>query len=112
MNDFLQIFEPIRQSFFDGQQPPPMQFMMPEKITPPDAEVVVLLGLHQKLGGPFKYIYIFRFLRCVHVYECVSQGREWWFSLHMTSDIRYCLREMTPDFENRKVCVCVVAHFF
>lgn len=47
----LQIWEPVRKSFFDGPTPPPMQFMMPEKALPENAEVAVLLGLHQKIGS-------------------------------------------------------------
>ena len=48
-------------------------------------------------------VYIFRRLKCIHVYECLSHGREWWYSLHMTTDIRYTLRELPPISENRKV---------
>jgi hypothetical protein len=96
------LFEPIRTNFFNGPRPPPMQFMMTEKCTPEDAEVAVLLGLHQNLGGPFKLVYLFRRLRCVHIYECVSQGREWYYSLHLTTDYRYSLHELAPSFENRK----------
>ena len=73
-----------------------MQFLMPEKALPEQAEVAVLMGLHQKLGGPFKLVYLFRRFKCVHVYECVSQGREWWFTLHMSTDHRYCLRSLQP----------------
>ena len=92
-----------------------MQFMMPEHALPADAEVAVLLGLHQKIGGPYKLVYLFRRLRCVHVYECLTQGREWWFSLHLTTDTRYCLRELKVDSSNRRVCsfppCCVVVMF-
>lgn len=77
--------------------------MMPEKALPEEAEVCVLLGLHQKIGGPWKLVYLFRRLRCLHIYECVSQGREWWFSLHLTTDARFCLREMQPSWQNRQV---------
>ena len=31
-----------------------MQFMMPEDAIDENAEVAVLLGLHQSLGGPFQ----------------------------------------------------------
>ena len=48
--------------------------------------VAVLLGLHPKLGGPYKLVYLFRRLRCVHVYECLSQARRWWWSLHLATD--------------------------
>ena len=51
----------------------------------------------------FNRVYLFRRLRCLHVYECVSQGREWWYSLHMTTDSRYCLRELLPSVEPRNV---------
>eukprot|EP01038_Epipyxis_sp_PR26KG_P004031 gene4031-5768_t len=95
------LFEPVRKSFFDGPSPPPMQFMMTEKATPDEAEVAIILGLHQNIGGPFKLVYLFRRLRCLHIYECVSQGREWWFSLHMTTDNRYCLRDLQPSTRPR-----------
>ena len=36
------------------------------------------------------------------MYECVSQGRQWWYSLHMTTDARFTLRDMQPDFGNRR----------
>ena len=56
------IFEPVRQSMFNGRpgQPPPMTFMMPERPLPENAEVAVLMGMHQTLGGPYKFIYLFR----------------------------------------------------
>ena len=78
-----------------------MQFMMCEKALPADAEVAVLIGLHQKLGGPFKLVYLFKKLKCLHVYECLTHGREWWYSLHMTTDYRYCLRELQPSYKAR-----------
>jgi len=96
------LFEPIRTNFFNGPSPPPMQFMMPDKAIPDDAEIAVILGLHQSIGGPFKLVYLFRRLRCLHIYECVSQGREWWFSLHLTTDTRYCLRELPQNKEARR----------
>jgi hypothetical protein len=40
----ISLFEPVRKSFFDGPQPPPMQFMMPEKPLDADAEVALILG--------------------------------------------------------------------
>ena len=80
-----------------------MQFMMREKALPVEAEVAVLLGLHQTIGGPFKIVYLFRRLRCVHVYECVSHGREWWFTHHLSSDSRYSLNELQRNKKPRKV---------
>ena len=67
-----------------------------------DAEVAVLPGLHPKLGGPYKLVYLFRRLRCVHVYECLSQARRWWWSLHLATDARFCLRELQPSTGARK----------
>ena len=78
-----------------------MQFMMPEKALSPEAEVAVLIGMHQNLGGPFKLIYLFKRLKCLHVYECLTHGREWWYSLHMTTDYRYCLLELQPSHKAR-----------
>lgn len=95
------LFEPVRKSFFNGPSPPPMQFSMAEKI-PADAEVAVLIGLHHVLGGPFKLVWVQRRLKCVQIFECVSQGRQWWFTQHMTTDCRYSLRELQPSFEDRK----------
>jgi hypothetical protein len=70
---------------------------MPEAAVPADAEVAVLVGLHQKLGGPFKLVYVFRRLKCVQIFECVSHGRQWWYSLHLSTDHRYSLRGLQPD---------------
>jgi hypothetical protein len=67
------IFEPIRRAMFNGPQPKPMTFMLPERPLPDNAEVAVLMGLHQQMGGPYKLIYLFRAFKCLHVYECVSQ---------------------------------------
>jgi hypothetical protein len=109
------LFEPVRRSFFDGPMPQPMQFMMTEKPSAADAEVAVILGLHQTIGGPWKLVYLFRRLRCVHVYECVTQGREWYFSLHMVTDYRYSLREMQPSAHNREVqslCMDLLLYFY
>ena len=65
------VFEPIRKTFYDGPQPPPMVFMMPEQPLDEYAEVAILLGLHQILGGSFKFVQVFKRLKCVHVYECL-----------------------------------------
>lgn len=81
--------------------PPTLQFMLPEHALPANAEVAVLLGLHQVLGGPFKLVYVFRRLKCVHVYECLSHGREYWYCLHLTTDHRFTLREMQPSSADR-----------
>jgi hypothetical protein len=85
---------------------PVMQFMMTQCATPEDAEVVVLLGLHQKLGGPWKLVYLFRQLRCMHIYECVSHGRQWWFTQHLATKTQFSLRELQPTMESREVCIC------
>lgn len=61
------VFEPIRESFFAGRSP--TQFMMPEFPLPEDAEVAVLVGLHQILGGPFKICIVFKRLKCVNAFE-------------------------------------------
>ena len=57
------LFEPVRKNFFDGPQPPPMQFLMPEKALRKDAEVALLCGLHQSIGGPWKLVVLFRRLK-------------------------------------------------
>lgn len=95
------LFEPLRKSFFDGPQPPPMQFMMLERALPEHAEVAVLVGVHQILGGAFKLVYLFRKLRVVHVYQAVSHARVFWWTLHLSTDVRYCFRELQPSFASR-----------
>jgi hypothetical protein len=97
------IFEPLRDAQFNGRpmQPPAMTFMMQEKPMREDAEVAVLLGLHQTLGGPYKLVYVFRRYKCVHVYECISHGREFWFSLHLTTDNRYTLLDLQPSLKQK-----------
>jgi len=98
----MRLFEPIRRSFFDGPQPPPLQFIMPTKEYPENCEVATLIGLHPSLNGPYKLVYVFRRWKCVHVYEAVSHGRVWNYTLHLTSDSRYCLREMQPYTGDRR----------
>ena len=95
------LFEPVRKSFFNGPRPPAMSFLMPEHPLHPDAEVAVLVGEHQYLGGSFKLVYLFRRLRCLHVYECVSHAHQWWWTLHLTTDVRYTLRDMHPSIQDR-----------
>uniref|UniRef100_A0A6S8D826 ubiquitinyl hydrolase 1 n=1 Tax=Aureoumbra lagunensis TaxID=44058 RepID=A0A6S8D826_9STRA len=95
------IFEPVRRSFFDGPTPPSMQFLMPSQALPADAEHVVLLGLHQRLGGVWKRIVVFRRRRCVHVYELTTRAREFWWSLHLTTDARFCLAALQPSAGRR-----------
>eukprot|EP00750_Incisomonas_marina_P014138 INCI17609.11.p1 GENE.INCI17609.11~~INCI17609.11.p1 ORF type:complete len:5029 (+),score=1065.32 INCI17609.11:298-15384(+) len=97
------LFEPVRKSFFSGPMPPAMSFLMPEKEIPKNAEVAVLLGEHQNLGGPFKLVYLFRRLKCVHVYECLTHGRQWWWSLHLTTNAKFTLRDMQPSTKPRRV---------
>lgn len=79
-----------------------MQFLMPEKELPADAEVAILMGLHQNLGGPFKLIYLFKRLKCANVFEVVSHGREWWLTQHMATDCRYSLCELQPSTDERQ----------
>eukprot|EP00808_Paulinella_micropora_P006835 g75373.t1 len=97
----LPIWEPVRRSFFAGPVPKEMAFLMPTKAIPADAEVAVLLGLHQVLKGPYKLIYVFRRLKTVHVYECLTHGRQFYWSLHMATDNRYCLKDGQPSAEKR-----------
>jgi len=96
------LFEPLRKAFFNGPSPPPMQFMLPEQSLPKHAEVATLLGLHPGLGGPFKLVVLFRSFKCAHVYECVTQGRQWWYTLHLTTDARYSLRDLQPSIQPRQ----------
>ena len=35
------------------------------------------------------------------MYECVSQGREWFYSLHLATDNRFALRDMQPSAHHR-----------
>jgi len=96
------LFEPLRKAFFNGPSPPPMQFMLPEQSLPKHAEVAMLLGLHPGLGGPFKLVVLFRSFKCAHVYECVTQGRQWWYTLHLTTDARFSLRDLQPSTQPRQ----------
>ena len=55
-----------------------------------------------EISGPYKLVYIFRRFKCLHVYECLSQGREFWFGLHLTTDNRFTLHDMQPTTKPRK----------
>lgn len=78
-----------------------MQFCMSNAPLPADAEVAVLVGLHQTMLAPYKLVYVFRRWKCVHVYECVTHAREYWYSLHLTTDHRFTYREMQPSARAR-----------
>ena len=88
----VRAFEPVRTSFYGGKNP--IIFLMPELPTAPSAEVVTLVGLHPISGGAWKLVYVFKKLRVVHVYEFVAHGRRFWWSLHLTTDVRFTLRYM------------------
>ena len=45
---------------YNGPQPKPMTFMLPEHPLPYNAEVAVLMGLHPEMGGPYKLVVLFR----------------------------------------------------
>ena len=94
------LLEPVRKAFFAGPSPPAMQFMMAPGPLPESAEVAVLLGLHQQMGGVFKLVYVFRSYRCVQVFECVSHARQFWFVQHLSTDCRYSLRHLQPETHN------------
>lgn len=96
-----QIFEPVREAFFATSYT--MPFLLPIHGLPENATVAVLIGLSGQMDGVWKIVHVLRHLRCVHVYECVSHGREWWFTLHLTTDTRYSLVEMHPDARDRSV---------
>ena len=91
------LFEPVRKAFFDGPNPPALQFMMVPGPLPESADVAVLVGLHPHIGGAFKLVYIFRAYRCVQVYECVSHARQHWYVLHLSTDCRFALRHLQPE---------------
>jgi len=93
------LFEPVRRQFFDGTNP--MEFIMSSLALREEADLAVLIGIHPVLRGAFKLVYVFRHLRCVHVYECLSHGKQWWWSLHLTTDSRYCMRSLQPSTSSR-----------
>ena len=41
------------------------------------------------------------YFRCLHIYECVSHGREYFWTLHLTTDTRYTLQDMQPSSADR-----------
>jgi len=43
-----------------------------------------------------------RSFKCAHVYECVTQGRQWWYTLHLTTDARFSLRDLQPSTQPRQ----------
>lgn len=89
--------------FFNGPSPEPIQFKMLSSKVPSSATVAILFGINPIAGGAWKLVYVLKHLKCVHVYECIARGRQWWYSLHMTTDVRFTLREMDFDLSDRKV---------
>lgn len=81
----VNIFEPIRDAFYNDPRDPYV-FVMPDFLLSPLAELAMLI-CHAK----GKLVYIFRRLKVVHVYDIVIHGREYWYSLNLSTDHRYVL---------------------
>eukprot|EP00808_Paulinella_micropora_P025052 g59667.t1 len=93
------LFEPVRTAFFGGRMP--IEWLLPSSPIAPETEVAVLVGLHPLQGGPWKLAVLFKRLKCLHVYECVSHGRRYYYTLHLTTDARFTLRSMQPSTVDR-----------
>jgi hypothetical protein len=84
---------------------------MSDCATPESAELVVLHGLHPDNIGVFLQVYLFRRLRCVHVYQCFSRAREWWYQLFLSTDYRYALTELSQNKNERQVMTSQINTF-
>eukprot|EP01087_Luapelamoeba_hula_P004848 TRINITY_DN1482_c0_g1_i1.p1 TRINITY_DN1482_c0_g1~~TRINITY_DN1482_c0_g1_i1.p1 ORF type:complete len:4317 (-),score=602.49 TRINITY_DN1482_c0_g1_i1:51-13001(-) len=96
----IPIFEPVRMAYL--MQPFPLQVCLPERALPADAEVAYMVGIHPKLGGTWKEIFVFRTLRLVQIYNVMSHGRRFYRSLEYTTDVHFTLRDMQPSTDDRK----------
>lgn len=74
---------------------------LPENPLPHDADVAYMVGIHPKLGGTWKEIFVYKSRRSVQIYSVTSHGRRFYRSLEYTNDTRITLRDMQPSIEDR-----------
>jgi len=98
-----QLFEPIRLSYY---VPPavqePIPFVLPERVTSPDDDIAVLIGLHPAEGGNIIEVVLCKSLQCVNIYLVESFGRRFWRTQCYASDARFSLRFLQPSWEDRR----------
>ena len=94
------LFEPVRMAYMT--QPFVLEVCMPEEQLSPDAEVACLIGIHPKNGGTWKEIFVYKYLKMVHVYNVTSHGRRFYRVLEYTTNVKHTLREMQPSLDDRR----------
>lgn len=94
------LFEPVRLTYMT--KPFVLQVCLPEKPLPADADVACLVGIHPKMGGTWKEIFVYKSLRMVCVYNVTSHGRRFYRVLEYTTNAQLTLREMQPSLDDRQ----------
>lgn len=98
-NWIIPIFEPVRLQYLT--QPFELQVCLPENPLPKNADVAMMIGIHPKLGGTWKEIFVYKSRRSVQIYHVLSHGRRFYRSLEYTNDTRITLRDMQPPIDDR-----------
>jgi hypothetical protein len=60
-----------------------------------------MIGIHPKLGGTWKEIFVYKSLRIVEIYNVLSHGRRFYRMLEYTTDVHFTHREMQPLTDDR-----------
>jgi thiol-disulfide isomerase/thioredoxin len=93
------IFGPVQEAYL--MFPQPLEVYLHEDALPHDAQVAYMVGKQPEQTGVWKEIFVYRERRAVEIYRIESYGHRFYRSLEYSSDTRFCLQAMQPDFSHR-----------
>lgn len=98
----VELFEPIREAFFERSfwDPPIFCLIQEQKLTHANS-VATLSAIDSQSGRKLKEVYVFRDYQSVHVYDVFSHGRRFYRRLVYCSDNRFCLNQLHPSTDRR-----------
>jgi len=97
-----QLFEPIRLQYYVPPASPEIPFVLPEDVTSPNADTVIMMGLHSEEGGNIIEVVLCKSLWSCNIFLIQSFGRRFWRSQCYASDSRFSLHYLQPSFQDRR----------
>jgi thiol-disulfide isomerase/thioredoxin len=93
------VFGPMQEAYL--MWPEPLEVYLHEDALPHDAQVAYMIGKQPNQTGVWKEIFVYRERRAVEIYRIESYGHRFYRSLEYSSDTRFSLKAMQPDFSPR-----------
>jgi hypothetical protein len=93
----IPIFEPVRKVFMMG--PPPWDLRMQAKRLSKEASVAYII--HVNKDGCLKEILVYKYLKMVHIFDIIPNGRRFYRCLILSTDHRFCFHEMQSSLSNK-----------